>query len=188
MLWANRLYFMPSGDTISLLRTKLYPFKKEEKFGLIFREEVNKVVNIVLMKDDKTMNTLYMRLREHMFFICTLAQWKKYYQNLTYSEPLTNITELEIIEENKELVKLDVKCNAVKVSIETINIEISSLSTTILYKEYNTDAEASMGSLTMSQLKHKIIEDLGLQLSYRYLYHVGVDLLMNKFHFNIPNY
>ena len=188
MLWANRLYFMPSGDNVSLLRTRLYPFRKEEKFGLLFREEVHKAINIVLIKDDKTMNTLYMRLREHMFFICTFSQWKKYYQGLTYSEPLTQIDALEVFEENQELVRLEVSCDSFKASLETIDLEISSLSTAILYKEYNTDAVASMGSLTMSQLKQKIIEELSLELSYRYLYHVDVDLLMNKFHFNIPNY
>lgn len=40
LLKGNYLKFLPCGDSVYLLRTKMYPFEKKGKFGLIFREEV----------------------------------------------------------------------------------------------------------------------------------------------------
>ena len=61
----NYLHFMPSGEKIYLLRTKMYKFMKNGLYGLIFREEVEKRINIVLMHPDnitegiKLMETLF---------------------------------------------------------------------------------------------------------------------------------
>ena len=77
----NNLVFYPSAVKVDLLRTKMYQFWKKGRYGLVLREEVEKTINIVMMESEKAMQTLFMRIKEHMLYICTLGQWKKYYQS-----------------------------------------------------------------------------------------------------------
>ena len=85
LLKGNYLLFYPSGARISLLKTKMYRFLRNGGFGLIFREEVEKQINIVMINSEnhteKIMDTLFVRLKEQILYICTYSQWNKYHRN-----------------------------------------------------------------------------------------------------------
>ena len=51
------------------------------------------------------MQTLFLRLKEHLLYICTLAQWKKYYQNFT-DTLVTEIDQVQYTQDNVNLIDL----------------------------------------------------------------------------------
>jgi hypothetical protein len=132
----------------------MYPFHTRGRYGLIFREEVDKEINIVLMNSEKDMYTIFENLKQHMLYICTIDQWKKYYQKIDQNI-ITDLRKIPKQEDNESLIDLHIGLKYADVVLgptklgETI-VSISELRSVINYKEYNTDARGEMKAFNLN--------------------------------------
>ena len=67
---------------ISLIRTRIYKLVSDNRFFIVFKEEVDKQVNIVEADNDKAMKTLFVKLKDYIQEISTAFQWEKYYRQI----------------------------------------------------------------------------------------------------------
>ena len=54
----------------------------DNRFFIVFKEEVDKQVNIVEADNDKAMKTLFVKLKDYIQEISTAFQWEKYYRQI----------------------------------------------------------------------------------------------------------
>ena len=67
---------------ISLIRTRICKLVSDKRFFIVFKEEVDKQVNIVEADNDKAMKTLFVKLKDYIQEISTAFQWEKYYRQI----------------------------------------------------------------------------------------------------------
>ena len=144
-----------------------------------------------MMDSEKTMQTLFIRFKDHMLYICTLAQWKKYYQSI----PDSLVTELHTIQytqDNEKLIDLILFVNKCEVNLhsepDSIKLTLQRLKGEINYKEYNTDASGDIGGISLQIGKEKLIENLSLKGMYSHIEFMTVEIAVSFLKFNIFDY
>ncbi len=75
---------------ISLTRTRVYRLGVQGRWFIVFKEEVDKEVNIVEAGSEKAMRTLFAKLKDYIQEISTAFQWEKYYRQL-YKEDINSL-------------------------------------------------------------------------------------------------
>lgn len=71
-----------SDQHISLLRTRIYKLVIDNRYFIVFKEEVDKQVNIIEASNAKVMETIFIKLKDYIQEICTAFQWEKYFQQI----------------------------------------------------------------------------------------------------------
>lgn len=88
--------------------------------------------------------TLFETLKQHMLYICTIGQWKKYYQTFS-EEMMSQVSQIQKQEQNTNLIDLTFclkNCciNLGELKSGEFGLQILDMRFSVNYKEYNTDA------------------------------------------------
>lgn len=107
-----------------------------------------------------------------MLYICTLAQWKKYYHSFS-DKLITELHEVQYAQDNNKLIDLNILVQNCSIDIagqpEPVKMAIQKMRGSISYKEYNTDASGEVGSFSVVIGKERLIENLNIKGTYSYI-------------------
>lgn len=144
------------------------------------------------MDSEKLMYTLFETIKQHMLYICTMAQWKKYYQKFP-DTLITSVSQIQNQQENANLIDLHVVINNADLYMQDTKLgktilNLSQFKGLINYKEYNTDAKGDLGSLNLSLGKEKLIENLSIGVEYSHKDYMNLLINVLAFKLNIETY
>lgn len=127
-----------------------------------------------------------------MLYICTISQWKKYYQKFPCIL-ITEVSQIQTQEENNSLIDLHICLNNAEIDIGNTKLGKTLLSVNqfmgvINYKEYNTDAKGDIGCFGLSLGKEKLIENLAIAVEYSYKDWMGILINVLMFKLNVDTY
>jgi hypothetical protein len=155
---------------ISLTRTRIYRLVSEQRFFIVFKEEVEKQVNIVEADSDKAMKTLFVKLKDYIQEISTAFQWEKYYRQI-YKEDISTLEEIQDLNlSNNVLMTLKVRFSLLQVDLATdASLKLKAIEAMVTYNEFNTEAALGLGGLDLNVNSEKVISDTSFKGSYESL-------------------
>jgi hypothetical protein len=148
----------------------VYRLSVEGRWFIVFKEEVEKEVNIVEAASEKAMRTLFAKLKDYIQEISTAFQWEKYYRQL-YREDIATLEEIQDANlTNRPLMALHVHVALLRLVLAPdADLALKGLSTAITYNEFNTEGALGVGGVELHVGEEAVISDTSLRGSYESL-------------------